>query len=151
MDESQSLCEILHHRATSATDADRVFVTVWSAAKGVERTLTFAEYGNAVASGAKALAAAAVAKGDRVAFLSKGTLDFWIALLSVQALGATPVLLNWRQSMENLVGMVNDAKATSLLVAAPYHDTGRSLVQILSGEELTLAFADLPSSHTLPF
>ena len=96
-------------------------------------------YAAAVARGSKAMAAAGMAAGERAAFLSKGTLDFWVALLSAQALGVAPVLLNWRQSTENLLGMVDDAKATSLLVGAPYRELGGDVAAALPGIVRVLA------------
>ncbi|KAJ8607475.1 hypothetical protein CTAYLR_009435 [Chrysophaeum taylorii] len=118
--------------AQAAVDA--TFATVWSQHNGVERRLTFKQFSAAVASGAQALKQQQIS--GRVAFLAKGTLDFYVAIVSVQAVGATPVLLNWRQPVDALAGMIDDARATILAVGAPYRELGKELAscvrQVLS-------------------
>ncbi|KAJ8607476.1 hypothetical protein CTAYLR_009436 [Chrysophaeum taylorii] len=111
-----------------AGGGDRTFATVWSQRLGVERILSYKEFAAAVASGAAALEEhSGAVRSERVAFLAKGTLDFYVAIVSVQAVGATPVLLNWRQPVETLAGMIYDARATILAVGAPYHQVGQEL------------------------
>jgi len=103
------------------------FATVWSNGRGVERKLTFSEFASAVASGAGNFRKLGLVAPGRVALLAKGTLDFYVALISLEAAGLTPVLLNWRQPAATLAAMISDAGAVALAVAAPYYDLGDEL------------------------
>lgn len=123
---------ILYHLA-AGVQKDKLALRVWSEAKGIEEQMSFKELAQAVDAGAMSMAAGGVSVGDRVAFYCKGTLDFFIALLSVQTLGATPVLLNWRQSTENLKFMMQDSGVTFLMLGA-LHASRATLVQAMPNE-----------------
>lgn len=112
---------------TRLAQQDGVFVTVWSLKEGVERRLSFGAFGAAAAAGAASWTSLDVGSQVRVALLSKGTLDFYVALVSLQCVGATPVLLNWRQPLDALKGCVEDAGATVVAAAAPFHAVATEL------------------------
>mmetsp|Transcript_12224 Transcript_12224/g.21710 ORF Transcript_12224/g.21710 Transcript_12224/m.21710 type:complete len:1178 (+) Transcript_12224:59-3592(+) len=122
-----SFPEMLYQKATDANWKHRLALRVWSEGKGIEQRMTYEELAAAVEAGADTLAQAGVSRGDRVSFFCKGTLDFYIALLAVETLGATPVLLNWRQSPENLKGMMEDSGSTFLIFGA-LHDSREAVV-----------------------
>ena len=103
------------------------FATCWSYAKGVSEILSFQGFANASSAGAARLLSLGVTRGERCAMLAKGTIDFYVAVVSVQRVGCTPVLLNWRQALETLEGMVADTRSTTLLAGAPYLELGREL------------------------
>jgi len=109
--------EMLYARA-AGEGKDGAAIRAWSEGNGIEQSLTYKDLALAVQAGAAEMKKIGVSQGDRVAFFCKGTLDFFIAFLSVQALGATPVLLNWRQSKENLAGMMEDSNPSFLVVGA---------------------------------
>lgn len=121
----------LHALASNAKSRDEVFTTVWSFAEGIEQQLSFYDFACAAVCGAQNFESLGIKPGERVGLLSKGTLDFFVALVSLQCFGATPVLLNWRQPADNLRGMLDDSDARSLAVGAPFHalglETARSL------------------------
>ena len=117
---------------THANERDAtLFATVWSNRKGVERRFTFKEFAVAVASGATCFEQLGVKKDERCAFLAKGTLDFYVAVVSLQSLGVTPVFLNWRQPTSTLAEMIDDARASWLAVGAPYHDAISKLESVV--------------------
>ncbi|KAJ8602829.1 hypothetical protein CTAYLR_002620 [Chrysophaeum taylorii] len=105
---------------------EKVFVSVWSTAGGIEERVSFCDFRDAVAAGAAGLEGV-VGPGDRVALLSKGVLEFYVCVLSLQWRRATPVALNWRQSPENLEGMIHDAGAKLVVVGSPYHALAQEL------------------------
>ncbi|KAJ8602858.1 hypothetical protein CTAYLR_008943 [Chrysophaeum taylorii] len=112
-------------RSAIEADGSQDFATVWN--WGVEQRLSFGDLGAAVASGAERLGELHVKAGDRIALLAKGVLDFYVCVLSLQARRATPVALNWRQSPENLRGMIRDAGASVVAVGAPFYGLAEEL------------------------
>jgi len=125
--EGNSFPEMLYKQATDKSSKTRTALRVWSEAKGIECSMTYEQLAAAVESGAETMARAGVSPGDRVSFFCKGTLDFYIAFLAVETLGATPVLLNWRQSPENLKGMMEDSGTTFLILGA-LHDSRADVI-----------------------
>jgi len=92
--------------------------------------MSYEQLARLVQGGSEVITNMGVRAGHRVAFYSKGTLDFFVAFLSVQAAGATPVLLNWRQSKENLKGMIEDSGSTFLILGA-LNDNRGELMSVL--------------------
>lgn len=113
----------------AAENKKLVALRTWSEAQGIEEEMTYNDLAQAILSGAEAMQRIGVSQGDRVAFFCKGTLDFFVSFLSVQALGATPVLLNWRQSKENLQGMIEDSGAVFLVLGC-LHDGRDALLSV---------------------
>jgi acyl-CoA synthetase (AMP-forming)/AMP-acid ligase II len=98
--------DFLAWHAERAPDAE-------AAVLGEER-LTFAQLHARVESLARALLAAGVTKGDRVATLSPPTPDFWITFLATVSIGAIWLGLNPRYRAEELSYVVSDAEPSIL-------------------------------------
>lgn len=125
----ETFVDLIFSKAIS-TEKSAPALKAWSEASGVEKTMTFEELAYAVQRAANSLAKVGVAHGDRVAFFCKGTLDFWVTFLGAQCVGATPVLLNWRQSMHNLQGMMEDCGVSWLVVGA-LHEARADLLEVI--------------------
>jgi len=147
--EGNSFPEMLYKKATDQSSKTRMALRVWSEAKGIERSMTYEQLAAAVESGAETLARAGVSPGDRVSFFCKGTLDFYIAFLAVETLSATPVLLNWRQSPENLKGMMEDSGSTFLILGA-LHDSRADVIANMPKGMKTVFLVDGIVSATCP-
>jgi len=137
--------EMLYRRA-SDDRKDYVALRAWSEARGIERSLTYKELAQGVHAGAASMAQMGVGRGDRVAFFCKGNLDFFVALLSVQARGATPVLLNWRQSKENLQGMIEDSGVKFIVLGALQEARANLLSVLPAVKALILLDGDEPAA-----
>jgi len=143
--------EILHKKATQAGTKCEEFALVWDMDNAVQRRLTYQEFAMAVASGAAAMTKAGVLAEDRVAFLAKGSTHFFVGLLSTQAVGAAPVLLNWRQPTQVLIGCVKDTNAATLMLGAPYHEVGCAIADESPEVQRVLAFDDINPPFKTPF
>jgi acyl-CoA synthetase (AMP-forming)/AMP-acid ligase II len=84
------------------------------------RRLTYREALDAVNRHASAFVTAGVAKGDRVAILSKNSIEYGLTYLAASKAGAVLVPLNYRLAPPELVYIVNDAQAKVLLAAGEY-------------------------------
>ena len=80
------------------------------------RRWTYAEFDEAVAKCAGALAARGVAAGDRVAALSKNRAELPMLHLACARLGAIYAPLNWRLAEAELLDLIEDAEPKLLLV-----------------------------------
>ncbi|KAJ8600889.1 hypothetical protein CTAYLR_006979 [Chrysophaeum taylorii] len=111
--------------ARAATTPDATVARVWTYGKGVETIWSYAGLETAVAYQSRILWSIF---GDvkRIAFLAKGNMDFFVALVAVQRICAAPVILNWRQPTATLVGGVSDAGCGALIVGAPYHEIAKA-------------------------
>jgi fatty-acyl-CoA synthase len=92
-------------------------------------SLTYAELAERIAAAARALKSLGVGRGDRVAILSLNRPDYLVLLYACARLGAMLVPLNWRLAVPELMFMLRDAGAKTLLleqafgaVMAPLHD-----------------------------
>ncbi|MEM9209000.1 MAG: class I adenylate-forming enzyme family protein, partial [Pseudomonadota bacterium] len=81
---------------------------------------TYAELDKAVARWARALLAAGVSKGARVAMLSTPRAEFWIAFLATARIGAVWVGLNPRYTTRECDYVVDDAEPSILISLAEY-------------------------------
>ena len=118
------------------------FASVWSRRLGVEREVSYGEFAEAVASGSRYFREElGVGFEARVALLCKGTVDFYVAVVSLQAAGLTPCFLNWQQPAATLTAMVVDAAAGVVAAGAPFQDLGRE-VAASSQRRLLLLDAD---------
>lgn len=77
------------------------------------------------------LARRGVGPGDRVVVLADQTVDAWVLLHGAMRLGAVPVLLNWRLTVEELTAIATDARARLVAStpgwAAPATEVARAL------------------------
>jgi len=127
--DGKTFVEMLYARATSLSKTSTA-IRAWSEVGGIETSISYEQLARWVHGSSEVMAEMGVRPGHRVAFYSKGTLDFFVAFLSVQSAGATPVLLNWRQSKENLKGMIEDSGSTFLILGA-LNDTREELMSVL--------------------
>jgi fatty-acyl-CoA synthase len=79
-----------------------------------DQRLTYAALHDRVDEAARALLAAGIKKGDRVATLSPPNLDFWITFLASASIGAIWLGLNPRYKSDELRYLVGDAEPTLL-------------------------------------
>ena len=82
--------------------------------------LTYAELHRQVESVARALLAAGIRKGDRVATLSPPNADFWITFLASVSIGAIWLGLNPRYRTDELKYLVGDAEPSLLFARTEF-------------------------------
>ena len=85
-----------------------------------ERRLSYADLEEDVVAWARALLAAGVGKGDRVAMLSTPRAEFWIAFLATSRIGAIWVGLNPRYTVRECEYIVGDAEPSALISLAVF-------------------------------
>ncbi len=113
--------DLLARRA--ALSADRIALE--DAATG--RTLTYAALDRRAGQAASLLAARGVAKGDRVAILTRNRIEFFELLFGCARLGAILVPLNWRMPPAELDGLIADAEPALLLHGAEEEEAAAGL------------------------
>ena len=122
--------------------------------------LTYAELHRQVESVARALLAAGIRKGDRVATLSPPNADFWITFLASVSIGAIWLGLNPRYHTDELKYLVGDAEPSLLFARTEfggrqYDDEIAAMLTLLSEKTvsglwlITLA-SDAASSFCSP-
>ena len=82
-------------------------------------------YGDALSTAnrlANALISSGLRKGDRVAYLSKNSLEYPVLLFGCSKAGVPPVPLNYRLAPPEWTYIINDAKARVLVVSSDYVD-----------------------------
>lgn len=84
------------------------------------RRLTYGEALVAANRYASALTATGLAKGDRIAILSKNSIDYALTYLAASKAGTVLVPLNYRLAPPELAYIINDAQARVLLASAEY-------------------------------
>src|SRR4030042_3409031 len=85
-----------------------------------DRSMTYAE---AVAEAnrlANAFVSAGLEMGDRVAILSKNSIEYPLLFYAAAKAGVVPVPLNYRMAAPEWVYMMNDAQAKMLVASAAY-------------------------------
>lgn len=85
-----------------------------------ERRITFADFDRRVDEVAGALRAAGVQPGDRVAILDKNSMEYVELLFGAARAGAVQVPVNYRLSPDEVAFIVDDAKASVLVVGAEF-------------------------------
>ncbi len=95
--------------AEAAVHGDAVCVT------GPTGTLTYSELFAGAAALKAALAEAGLGKGERIAIAMRNRPEWVIAFVAVSALGATPVLINYRASASELTLALEDTQAKALI------------------------------------
>lgn len=91
-----------------------------------ERRLTHCEIGRQVDALARALLAAGVAPGDRVATMTPPSVDFWLTYLATVSVGAIWMGLNPRYQKPEYAYLFEDAEPSVVFVRSPYE--GRDYV-----------------------
>ena len=81
-----------------------------------DRTVTWAEHYSAAGRVANALRDEGVRAGDRVAFLDRNGLEYFEVLFGGALTGAVGVAVNWRLAPAEMAAIVDDARASVLVV-----------------------------------
>jgi long-chain acyl-CoA synthetase len=81
-----------------------------------ERTVTWAQHHRRAGQVAHALRAEGVGPGDRVAFLDRNGLEYFEVLFGGALMGAVNVAVNWRLAPSEMAAIIDDAKASILVV-----------------------------------
>ena len=84
------------------------------------RRLTYGEALDLVNRQAAAFVGSGVAQGDRVAILSKNSIEYALTYLAASKAGAVAVPLNYRLAPPELVYIINDAQAKLIFAAGEY-------------------------------
>jgi long-chain acyl-CoA synthetase len=85
-----------------------------------DRTVTWAEHYRRACGVGRALAAEGVGPGDRVAFLDRNSIEHFEVLFGGALAGAVNVAVNWRLAPAEMAAVVDDARATVLVVHPDY-------------------------------
>lgn len=115
------------------------------------------DHGGAWAAACRAaggLARRGVGPGDRVVVLADQTVDAWVFLHGAMRLGAVPVLLNWRLTVEELTAIATDARAGLVTSTPGWAAPAAGVARALGVEHLDVSdVADgrpLGGDHPLP-
>jgi len=85
-----------------------------------ESTVTWAQHRVRACRVAHALLAEGVGSGDRVAFLDRNGLEYFEVLFGGALCGAVNVAVNWRLAPAELAAVIDDSRATVLVVHADF-------------------------------
>jgi acyl-CoA synthetase (AMP-forming)/AMP-acid ligase II len=83
-----------------------------------DRSVTYAEAAAEVNRLANAFMSVPLEKGDRVAILSKNSIEYALLFYAASKAGVVPVPLNYRMAAPEWVYMINDAQAKMLVTSA---------------------------------
>jgi long-chain acyl-CoA synthetase len=84
------------------------------------RTVTWSEHYQRACALSQALQAEGLGVGDRVAFLDRNGLEYFEVLFGGALLGAVNVAVNWRLSAPEMAAVIDDARASILVVHPDY-------------------------------
>ena len=112
MDQRYTVAGML--RANAASVGDRTMFRFGG------RSVTWAEHYGRAGQVAEALAAEGLRSGDRVAFLDRNGVEYFEVLFGGALMGAVNVAVNWRLSPAEMAAVVDDARASVLVVHPDY-------------------------------
>jgi acyl-CoA synthetase (AMP-forming)/AMP-acid ligase II len=113
----------LHETIPAAVAAS---IAAWPDAEAVvepARRVTYRQLGERVATATRAMLAAGVARGDRVAIQAPNGLDWIVAALGAQSAGAALVPINTRFKGEEAAYLLSASKAPLLVTTVGFLDT----------------------------
>jgi len=137
MDERYTVAGML--RALSAEQPDRVMLVDGSVRR------TWAEQHRQACRVAGALAAEGVGPGDRVAFIDHNGLAFFDLLFGGAYLGAVNVALNWRLAPAEMAAIIEDARASVLVLHPEYLGHLEKMAGDLSTVRRVVVLGDEPA------
>ena len=127
-----------------------LFVQVWSPDRwiGSVQRITFADFAQRVAKAAAALLAADVRRGGTTAFLSHGSLAFYVHVFACMRLGNVPALLSWRQPVPTLARMAEVSGSTRLIASEHLANEAAGVAELLPslGRPLVLEALEAPAA-----
>ncbi|MBV9338406.1 MAG: long-chain-fatty-acid--CoA ligase [Solirubrobacterales bacterium] len=106
-----------------------------------ERSVTFAEHNARVNRLIHALHAHGLQAGDRIAVLSRNSLEYFDVYGAGEKGGFPIAPLNFRLTVGELAGIVENIEPRALFAQSPYLETGRDLAKAL-GDDLLLIACD---------
>lgn len=89
---------------------------------GADHVLTYAELDGAANRVANGLRTSGVGAGDRVAYWSRNSVEFFEILFGAAKLNVPPVALNWRLNPREVAFVLNDSAAKVLVVGESFMD-----------------------------
>jgi long-chain acyl-CoA synthetase len=105
-------------------------------------TTTFAELDDRSSRLANALAEAGVRAGDRVAFLDKNTPQFFDLAFALTKIGAVMVAVNWRLAPNEIIQIVDDARAPVMFVGSDFFADVEKIESALGTVSTIVAIGD---------
>lgn len=104
-----------------------------------ESRYSYADLAKQVNSHARAMLAAGVRRGDRVATLAPPSIDFWLDYLAATSIGAIWQGLNPRYQIPEYQYLLEDATPSLVLITSPYEDRDYALdIAGVAGEQCQL-------------
>jgi acyl-CoA synthetase (AMP-forming)/AMP-acid ligase II len=88
-----------------------------------DRTVTYSEASKRINQLANAFTSAGLNKGDRVAFLSKNSIEYMYMYYAGARSGVVPVPLNYRLAPNEWAYIINDSQSKMLMVSSEYQES----------------------------
>lgn len=119
--------------------ADR-FVSSSIAVRHAERSISYGELAQESSQVANGLRALGVKAGDRVAVISRNSIESIEVLLGISKIGGVPVFLNWRLSLQELADLLDDARPVAVFMQQEFSEGLQATLSKLSFPSSALVF-----------
>lgn len=129
-------------------DEGRGTKTVFREADGAKRSMTYAELKDQAGQFAGALTRAGVRREERVALIVRDQLEFPVAFFGAMKSGAVPVPLNTLLAAPVYDAILNDSRASILVVSAALWDTVKPAIDGNSYLRQVVVIGDAPEGTT---
>ena len=90
--------------------------------------ITYAELDTATRRVVTALRWEGISGGDRVAYLGRSALEYYVLIIGCMRAGAVPVPLNWRCTLAELATVLVDSRPAMLVIDVEFGDQAEALV-----------------------
>jgi len=110
------------------------------AVRHADKSISYGELDRASNQVANGLLALGVTSTDRVAIVSRNSIESIEALLGISKVGAIPVFLNWRLSLRELADLLEDARPGAIFTQQEFSDGLRAIESERSFSSSTLVF-----------
>jgi len=111
------------------------------------RTITWSEHYRRAGQVGEALVAEGLRSGDRVAFLDRNGLEYFEVLFGGALIGAVSVAVNWRLAPDEMAAVIDDARASLLVVHPEYLACLAAMDSRLPSVRRVVVLGD-PKAHT---
>ncbi|MHB1988491.1 MAG: long-chain-fatty-acid--CoA ligase [Acidimicrobiales bacterium] len=118
------------------------------AAGGVRRT--WAQQHDRACQVARALSREGVGPGDRIAFLDRNGLAYFDVLFGGSLIGAVNVAVNWRLAPREIAAVVDDSRASVLVLHSSYEQAIRACESALSAVRRVVVIDDPSAGKVSP-
>ena len=129
-------------------DEGRGNKTVFREADGAKRSLTYAQLKDQAGQFAGALTRAGVRREERVALIVRDQLEFPVAFFGAMKSGAVPVPLNTLLAAPVYDAILNDSRASILVVSAALWDTVKPAIEGNTYLRQVVVIGDAPEGTT---